>query len=309
MGTYQFQLFLKSITYTGDNIGDDLSVSILALGKKQAFELKLKNGQQKTFKPVNLIGKDFFESTDKTLQSKISIRVTELDPSRNDSGGTTVNHNIKIESNSKAAFTQTVIVEEDDNSGSDEKIGKFVFDFYIEFPAIGSLRNVLVAVDGYELAQQVRDGVISPGTKGTPTDLGAYSSSDVFISMISQHSSATNDQGGSELEITVNAGDSIRWAMMTFGSNLNYTAYLYNGIFNPTTVLSHLVLHPITATNYLPDAESDIKTYDNQLYIAEGTVLKPGKEVQYTLSFALVDNSDGHIVGYFSWDPFINVSG
>lgn len=168
--------------------------------------------------------------------------------------------------------------------------------------------DVLIAVDGAKLAQQVADGSLSPGTKGSPTNLGAWSSSDVYISMVSQHSSATNNQGQSELTITVNAGDSVRWTMTTFGSNDDYTAYLYNGNFNPTTAISPLVYLPITNSTYLPNANGTLTEYHNQVYAAQGSVLKPGVKIQYTLSFALINNATGHTIGYFYWDPFIQVN-
>ncbi|MDI1256334.1 MAG: hypothetical protein PSV16_09545 [Flavobacterium sp.] len=55
------------------------------------------------------------------------------------------------------------------------------------------LINILVAVDGSQLAQQVADGSISAGSQGSPTSLGAWSQSDVYIAMISQHSNVVND--------------------------------------------------------------------------------------------------------------------
>ena len=47
--------------------------------------------------------------------------------------------------------------------------------------------DILIAVDGAKLAQQVSDGSISPGSQGSPTNLGSYSSSDVYIAMITQN--------------------------------------------------------------------------------------------------------------------------
>lgn len=170
---------------------------------------------------------------------------------------------------------------------------------------------VLVAVNGTQLAQQVADGSIKPGTQSSPTNLGSYQSSDVYISMTAQNSVVVNDGGGSELAVAANAGDTLRWSMQTFDSNSDYTAYLYAGTFNPSTNISSLIYLPVTTSSYLPTSTNPLAApslVHNSVYFAQGTVLTPGTTIQYTLSFTLVNNSNGAIVGYFSWDPFINVS-
>ncbi len=172
--------------------------------------------------------------------------------------------------------------------------------------------DVLIAVDGAKLAEQVSDGSISAGTQDNPTSLGSYSSSDVYIAMISESSNVTNEQGKSELTIVANSGDSVRWTITTFGNNIDNTAYLYNGHFNPSSAISNLVYLPITNTTYLPstqDPTSAPSKFNNHLYVALGTVLTPGQKIQYTLSFKLVNNANGDVIGYFYWDPFIQVNG
>ena len=52
--------------------------------------------------------------------------------------------------------------------------------------------NVLIAVDGAKLAQQVKDGSISAGSVNAPTNLGSYAGSDVYISMIAPNSFVDN---------------------------------------------------------------------------------------------------------------------
>ena len=170
---------------------------------------------------------------------------------------------------------------------------------------------ILVAVNGTQLAQQVADKSIQPGTQSSPTNLGAYTSSDVYISMTAQNNVVVNDGGGSELTVAANSGDTLRWSMQTFDSNSDYTAYLYAGSFNPSTNISPLIYLPVTTSSYLPTSSNPLappSLVHNSVYFAQGTVLTPGKQIQYTLSFTLVNNSDGAIVGYFSWDPFISVS-
>lgn len=174
-----------------------------------------------------------------------------------------------------------------------------------------SLINILVTVDGAALASQVADGSISAGSQGSPTGLGAWQSSDVYIAMISQHSFTVNDGGGSELSIQANAGDSIRWTMQTFDGNTDYTAYLYNGNFNPSGNITPLNYFNMKTSEYLPpgtDPTAAPALEHNFTYAVMGTVIQPGGQTQYTLSFVLVNNNNGQIIGYFTWDPFINVS-
>ncbi|MXN93037.1 hypothetical protein GR160_17560 [Flavobacterium sp. Sd200] len=172
------------------------------------------------------------------------------------------------------------------------------------------LINILVTVDGAKLAEQVSDSKIAAGTKNAPTGLGAWSTSDVYIAMISQYSNVVNDGGKSELTISANSGDSIRWAMTTFGNNADYSAFLYASSFNPSDAI---VPNPLTYINsqieeHLPNNSGTLTPFTNNIYIAQGTVVKVGLQVQYTLSFQLVDNSNGSTIGYFSWDPFIQVN-
>ena len=172
------------------------------------------------------------------------------------------------------------------------------------------LINILVAVDGSQLAQQVADGSIQAGSQGSPTSLGAWSQSDVYIAMISQHSNVVNDGGQSELTISANSGDTIQWAMTTFGNNTDYTAFLYAGTFNPSSAIvpAGLLYLNTQVAEHLPNNSGTLQQYNNNVYIAQGTVVQVGVSIQYTLSFELVNNANGNVVGYFTWDPFINVN-
>ena len=175
-----------------------------------------------------------------------------------------------------------------------------------------SLIDILVTTDGEKIAQQVSDGSLDPGSQANPTNLGSYTTSDVYIAMITQNNNVDNNtQGQSELQVKANAGDTIRWTMQTFGSNVDYTAYLYDGNFNPSENISPLVYMNMHTSVYLPPSTSptaDPVLLHNYIYAAQGTVIEYGDQIQYTLSFALVDNQTGENIGYFSWDPFINVS-
>lgn len=173
--------------------------------------------------------------------------------------------------------------------------------------------NVLIAVDGASLAAQVADGHLSAGSANAPTNLGSYGSSNVYISMIAPNSYVSNStQGQSELQISANGGDTVEWAITTFDNNFDQTAYLYGSSFNPASAINTPLSYACgQAYAYLatgnPPASTPSK-FVNQVSTVSGTILQIGLTIQYTLSFVLVNNSNGQIIGYFLWDPFINVN-
>ncbi|NOU49814.1 hypothetical protein HG263_04600 [Pseudoalteromonas sp. JBTF-M23] len=172
--------------------------------------------------------------------------------------------------------------------------------------------NVLVAVDGDALANRVADGSLSAGSADRPTVLGSYSSSDVFISMIAQHSVAVNDQGQSELTIQAQSGDFLQWSMTTFGNNTDFTASIYNGSFNPSNGIEAFGSQIQQENNYLVPSDNTAPTtfehFVNNFSVYQAKLTKVNQRIQYTLSFALVNNQTGNVVGYFTWDPFIQVA-
>jgi hypothetical protein len=172
--------------------------------------------------------------------------------------------------------------------------------------------NVLVSVDGGKLAQQVTDKVIAPGTATSPTSLGSYAQSNVFIAMVAPNASvANNSQGQSELQINAKARDEVEWAITTFDVNGDYTVYLYNGSFNPAAAIGPLGYVSAEGYAYLgtgSPASTKPSKFTNQTNTVSATIEQVNVSIQYTLSFVLVDNSNGNVVGYFYWDPFIKVS-
>nr|WP_319569863.1 AidA/PixA family protein [uncultured Draconibacterium sp.] len=179
--------------------------------------------------------------------------------------------------------------------------------------------NILIAVDTETLAGMLEDGELLPGSIDRPTGLGAWGGSDVFLSMVAQHSFATNNQGESELTVTCKSGDEIQWVIMGFDANSDYTVYLFDGHFNvsqgsgtASDYISKLSYNKLKVPNYFPpqdDPKGALTKCDNTIYATDAKLLSYGVTLQYTLSFALVDNSTGKAIGYFSWDPFIKIQG
>lgn len=175
--------------------------------------------------------------------------------------------------------------------------------------------DIIVAVDGDQLQEQVNGKELSAGTKAAPTYLGSWTESDVFISMIAQQQFVSNDSsdGSSELTVTCNSGDTIRWRMTTFSSNTDTCAFIYGGKFTnalnngKSVELSPLTLLSDQNTVNIPNESGTLTAYNNQLYFAQATVLGSSQKLQYYMDFELVD-STGTSIGYFQWDPFIVVN-
>jgi hypothetical protein len=115
--------------------------------------------------------------------------------------------------------------------------------------------NVLIAVDGAAIASQVADGSLSAGSQASPTYLGAYGSSNVYISMIAPNTYVSNGtpgqgQGQSELQVSANGGDTVEWAITTFDNNFDQTPFLYNGTLTHQ-VLSTLHYHMLADKHML----------------------------------------------------------
>nr|WP_321357875.1 AidA/PixA family protein [uncultured Draconibacterium sp.] len=173
--------------------------------------------------------------------------------------------------------------------------------------------NILIAVDGISLANKVKDGSLKSGTVDSPTRLGGWGSSDTYISMIAKSGVAIAQQGQSELSIKAMAGDIIRWTMTTFDGNCSYTAFIYGGDFSPTGYLSSPLTFFNMSTNLHLPSSSDpksgpIQNYHNHTWVTQSNIINCGAQVCYHFYFKLVDDSTGKVIGYFMWDPFINIA-
>jgi hypothetical protein len=173
--------------------------------------------------------------------------------------------------------------------------------------------NVLIAVDAVNLAEKVADGSISSGSITAPTFLSTHPVSDTYLTMIASNGlqdNFTNEQ--SCLQITANGGDTVEWAITTLDYNASKTAYVYAGNFNPPNSINTPLSFDSGATiTYLPSgnpANTVPEKFINQVNTTSGTILVVSQTIQYTLSFTLVDNLNGKIIGHFFFDAFIVVN-
>jgi len=157
---------------------------------------------------------------------------------------------------------------------------------------------------------------LNPGSLENPTSLGAWDQSDSFVFMICDGQYACNNQGKSELTINAKVGDTVRWTITDPSTGLisgqnsqSFSCILYNfksGSQDKT--ISAPALKSVPALSYYNSLTSETKPSAAAYMCSSWTssILEKGN-VQYDWSFQVIDNFSGNVVGYYTWDPFINV--
>ncbi|WP_109832647.1 AidA/PixA family protein [Reichenbachiella versicolor] len=177
--------------------------------------------------------------------------------------------------------------------------------------------DILCVVDTNFLMKQVNEGKLSAGTLNSPTSLGSWNDSDSYIFMICDGQYASTKNGTSELAVNASVGNTIRWTITDPSTGLqdnqtqSYCSILYN--FSSGTGYGGIITQPemssVPAALYY-NSESEVTQPTLSAYMCSAwasSVLNIGN-VQYNWSFQIVDSATGATVGYFTWDPFINIS-
>lgn len=127
MKPFKCSIYLESVQYLGDSIGDDLVFSFRAFGGWKSIELKLENGATKQFKPAKLIVEKTFVEEKDSIRFPLTIFVKERDPVQDDKGSKRKNHTFSAVIGEKYLFEQTVFVEESRRDKTQK--ARFVFNF------------------------------------------------------------------------------------------------------------------------------------------------------------------------------------
>jgi hypothetical protein len=187
--------------------------------------------------------------------------------------------------------------------------------------------DILVAIDADTILSSVGKNfngtVFSISTDpAAPTQLYSYTDAlgrldQKVIYMVARHDGVVNNsQGGSELEVKVNLGDSIRWRSTTLSKGLENAVVLYkytqtNGsgrighggqyIPEPSPVYGS----PLPIINF--ESYSSAPTKQNvENFFWQGEAVQKG-DIRYSWAFMIVD-SNNKILGYCSWDPYITIN-
>lgn len=173
--------------------------------------------------------------------------------------------------------------------------------------------DIVTVVDASTLISLVNDGTLQPGTLEAPTNLGSYAGSDRFIFMIADGSYVVNDsQTHSELTVSANVGDNIRWTITNPSADFTMDCLLYGfksaaigtAISNPACQTSPVISYYNSLTGPTVPAAA---AYMYSVWVAS-VLSNTQPVVQYTWNFQVLDASTGVPLGYFTWDPFIQIA-
>ncbi len=138
-----------------------------------------------------------------------------------------------------------------------------------------------------------------------------------FVYMIVNDANAISGQAGSELNISANIGDNVRWRGTSLSSNFVQSVVFYNFTSEGGNLLSSPILlggvsggTPFTINEAMPvQGNMPWSTTNVSVPYAyyQSTIEATGK-ITYQWWFQVNNTSNGALVGYGMWDPFITIS-
>ncbi|NHN27863.1 hypothetical protein FIA58_019470 [Flavobacterium jejuense] len=165
--------------------------------------------------------------------------------------------------------------------------------------------NILSVID----VETILTNKLPEGTLTNPTNLGSYSTSDIYVYMITSRGyidSTDKTRADSELVIDANIGDTIQWELTCPGSGLEHDAIIANVILgsqpNPVSISPPV---SVVTNRHIFD-KAGIPGYQVVQQTDYTSNVKASGTTQYSIIFQIMDNL-GNSLGYYSWDPFVKV--
>lgn len=155
MGNKYLIIILKSINYTGDNLGDDIHIDLTIEGKTITYDKRMKNNAKVSLKEV-IIEKEIM--TD--IAIPINIQIVEKDPLYNDSGSNSENFQIICNGAELQTYLSHVMVS-GDSLGDRNKKAVFIFEFEAILKTTGIRYVQNVSTRGW-LSIKHEDNLTSP---------------------------------------------------------------------------------------------------------------------------------------------------
>lgn len=162
--------------------------------------------------------------------------------------------------------------------------------------------DVLIVIDAETILEKFPDQGLDPLNPVQVTDAD-------LIFMTTKEDNKIKGSEGNELTVKARTLDVIRWRETTLSLNAAFSSILYQFVFSEG---KELISKPepllITVDSPLPNDEDPTKptTQNIQNYFWNSTV-KHGGHATYHFNFMILDR-DGKILGYYFWDPFIQIS-
>lgn len=127
--------------------------------------------------------------------------------------------------------------------------------------------------------------------------------------MIVKNANAVNGQAGAELTISAKTLDTIRWRATSLSLNSENEVILCKYFGDPKLISDpEPMLAEVDCPLPNPDDPYNPTTQTINTYFFNSVVEKVGSgRVTYHFVFLIIDR-DGNKIGYYHWDPFINIS-
>ncbi|MDB6183167.1 inclusion body family protein [Paracoccus fistulariae] len=130
-----------------------------------------------------------------------------------------------------------------------------------------------------------------------------------LIFMLTRQKNALSGEGGTELQISAQTMDTIRWRATSMSMNAAYSVILYDFVAaSGANLISPPQPLEADVTDPLPDPADPTtpKTQKIKSYFWNTTVLEPGNTT-YHFKFMILDRT-GVVQGYYWWDPYIHIN-
>lgn len=160
--------------------------------------------------------------------------------------------------------------------------------------------DILMAVDA--------DSIVSsypPGTSSRPTSID-----ETMIYLIVRQENGVFGEGTGELKVTARTLDTLRWRETSLSANATFSAilYQYEPVGGKTDILSDPMPIVAEVKTPLPDPGDLLHptTQTINSYFWSAQAIAEG-EITYAFNFMIIDR-DNLVQGYYTWDPFIQVT-
>lgn len=165
--------------------------------------------------------------------------------------------------------------------------------------------NILSVIDVETILSNNLKGGDSPQSA---TSLGSNEDSDAYVYMITAQGFVDSSRGRASSELTVDArvGDTIQWELTCPGAGLQFNAIIAG--VNPGYQSNPGSLTPpqavITTRHiYTQAGQQGYQIIQQTDYVSH---VENTGNTQYNVVFQIM-SKDGTSLGYFKWDPFVNV--
>lgn len=139
-----------------------------------------------------------------------------------------------------------------------------------------------------------------------------------FIFLRVKDANGVTGQGGAELRIKGEVGDNVRWRSTSLSGNFEKSVVLYNfasqssqGGEISTPTLHGGVKNERTLTTKIMTPEQGGLPLSTELIATPYNYMESNLEahgtITYQFSFQVNDSGSGELIGYGTWDPFINI--